>query len=204
MEPTTQLRTRRLSVPRKRADGGISWAAFERTYLSREDGYKYEWLNGRVEKTPRDMDYHQFFILTNLLAFFRSLVVAGRADGELIAEGDIFFRNLHRRPDIAWLSAEQIARSSHGQNQVPQFVIEIISKTDRAEKVTEKVQNYRDAGVSVVWHIYPTLEEIHEHRGLTTTVHRGDDRCSAAPALPAFELPVSEVFKKPPLPENPS
>lgn len=148
------------------------------------------------------MDFHQFFILANLLAFFRSLVVAGKADGELIAEGDIFFQNLHRRPDVAWLSAEQIARTAHGLNQVPQFVIEIISKTDSAGKVIRKLQNYRDAHVPVVWQIFPELEEIHVYRGLTMTIRRGDDLCSAAPALPAFELPVSEVFKKPPLPET--
>ena len=28
----------------------ILWAYFERKYLSREDGFKYEWLNGTIEK----------------------------------------------------------------------------------------------------------------------------------------------------------
>jgi len=201
--PVSVAQTRAKGEPNHRKkSSGMSWATFQRTYLSREDGFKYEWVNGKVEKTPRDLDYHQFFILTNLLAFFRSLIVSGKADGELIAEGDIFFRHIHRRPDVAWFSAEQIARTAHGQNQVPQFVVEIISKTDTAEKVSEKLQNYRDAGVPVVWYVYPKLEEVHEHRGLTTTVHRGDDLCSAAPTLPAFELPVSAVFKKPPLPET--
>lgn len=31
----------------------ISWADFQKKYLSREDNYKYEWLNGIVEKTNR-------------------------------------------------------------------------------------------------------------------------------------------------------
>lgn len=62
--------------------------------------------------------------------------------------------------------------------------------------------NYRNAGVQVVWQIFPVFEEIHVYHGLTMQVYRGTDRCSAAPALPAFELPVSEVFKKPPLPET--
>lgn len=30
----------------------ISWEAFEKKYLSREDRFKYEWVNGTVEKTP--------------------------------------------------------------------------------------------------------------------------------------------------------
>lgn len=34
----------------------ISWEDFKRKYLSREDGYKYEWVNGAVEKTKRSMD----------------------------------------------------------------------------------------------------------------------------------------------------
>ena len=33
----------------------ITWADFEKKYLSREDAFKYEWVNGIVEKTPRNL-----------------------------------------------------------------------------------------------------------------------------------------------------
>lgn len=29
----------------------VSWEAFQHKYLTREDAYKYEWVDGQVEKT---------------------------------------------------------------------------------------------------------------------------------------------------------
>ncbi|MEO1262966.1 MAG: hypothetical protein AAFZ15_29425 [Bacteroidota bacterium] len=42
---------------------GISWEAFQREYLTREEGYKYEWLDGKIEKTERTVDSSQIYIL---------------------------------------------------------------------------------------------------------------------------------------------
>lgn len=175
----------------------ISWEDFQAEYLTREDAYKYEWLDGIVEKTERAMNQNQFFILQNLLKFFRELLNAGKASGELISEGDTFFLENHRRPDISYFTNEQIARAARGENQVPQFVIEIISKNDVANKVQAKVQDYQRAEVQVIWHLYPELEEVHIYHGKQVTICSGDDLCSAAPVLPAFELRVNAIFQKP-------
>ena len=43
----------------------ISWETFKKVYLEREDGFKYEWVDGYVEKTSRTMDKKQFFISVN-------------------------------------------------------------------------------------------------------------------------------------------
>jgi len=42
------------NVPQKKPRK-ISWETFQKKYLSKEDKYKYEWLDGIVEKTPRTM-----------------------------------------------------------------------------------------------------------------------------------------------------
>lgn len=47
----------------------ISWETFEKKYLSREDEWKYEWVDGIVEKTKRDLHEKQFNILANLRDF---------------------------------------------------------------------------------------------------------------------------------------
>ena len=91
-----------------RAPRKISWETFQKKYLTREDGYKYEWLNGVVEKTKSTMDKTQFYILRNLLRFFRKLLNEGKVSGELIPEGDLFFEENHRRLDVCWLTDEQI------------------------------------------------------------------------------------------------
>jgi len=175
----------------------ISWEDFQAEYLTREDAYKYEWLDGIVEQTERAMNQNQFFIVGNLQDFFHRLKFEQKVSGQLIAEGDIFFGKHHRRPDLAYLNAQQMAKTAKGEKEVPQFVIEIISKNDVANKVQAKVQDYQRADVQVIWHLYPELEQVHIYRGKEGVICTDDDICSAAPVLPAFELRAKDIFQKP-------
>lgn len=180
----------------------ISWEDFSRRYLSREDGHKYEWLNGKIEKSSA-MDYTQFFIVKNLMDFFFQIKSTQKLSGLLIPEGDIFFGENHRRPDVAYLTDEQIARTAYGENQVPGFVIEVISKKDQMDLVHKKMDDYRGAGVKVVWHIFPSREQVHVYHGKNLSemlVCMGVVLCSAAPVLPDFEMSANAIFQKPPKP----
>lgn len=175
----------------------ISWETFQKVYLEREDGFKYEWVNGCVEKTPRAMDKKQFFIIENLLALLDKLRYEKKANGRLIPEGDNFFKGNHRRPDIAYYTQEQIRLAQDDANiVVPQFVIEVISTNDQMNKVVLKMKDYRAAEVPIVWHIFPNQNEIHIYRGKQMTVCVGDDICSAEPVISGFVLSVNDVLKK--------
>ncbi len=179
----------------------ISWLDFQRRYLSREDGYKYEWVNGIVEKTSRSMDQLQLIPLFNLRLFFETLRFSQKLDGSLEPEIDAFFlKNVHRRPDISYYSRQQLVAISKGQLQIPLFVIEIISTNDQINRVHQKMQNYRDAGVQVVWQIFPNLLEVHVYQGPQLNemrVCKAETLCSAAPVLPDFVLPARNVFAVP-------
>jgi Uma2 family endonuclease len=186
------------NMPAKR----ISWLEFQKRYLSRENGYKYEWLNGEVVKF-KAMDYTQFFIIRNLHNLFEQLRSLGKLSGILIPEGDIFFGSNHRRPDVAYLTDEQIDRTAYGENQVPLFVIEIVSSNDQMNAVTSKMDNYRSAGVQVVWLILPNHQQVQVFSGEKLnrmTVCTDEDICSAIPVLPDFGMSANEVFRKPPKP----
>lgn len=187
--------------PNKVANGQpyISWEAFKKKYLSREDGYKYEWLNGIVEKTKRTMDYTQFYIAQNLRDLFENLRFAKIINGILISEGDVFFLEKHRRPDIAYFTPKQVDAAADGVNPMPEFVIEVISNTDAINRVNRKMQNYRAAEVKVVWHIFPQTQEVHVYCGDnldTVYIKRGDAICSAEPVLPDFKISVNDIFKR--------
>jgi Uma2 family endonuclease len=175
----------------------ISWQVFERKYKDRIDAFKYEWVEGRVEKSSRCMERMQFFIKLNLVNFADSLNLNGR----LIINPSLFFLENHRRPDIAWLTIDQIYNLADPEAyEVPDFVIEIISKNDQLNAIKGKMVNYRDAGVKVVWHIFPNYQQVDVYSGPNLevmTVCSGDKICSAAPALPLFELPASAIFRKP-------
>lgn len=175
----------------------VTWHDFEKKYLIREDNFKYEWVNGLIEKTPRSMDQKQQFIYDNLSDFLTDLRIAGQASGRLSAEVDTFFlEKTHRRPDIAYFSDDQRKKMAQGINQVPKFVVEVISTKDQINLVHRKMQNYRDAEVDVIWHIFPLLNEIHVYNGLTMNICRGNMLCSAEPVIPNFKLSVNQIFKK--------
>ena len=174
----------------------ISWNEFKKRYLSREDAFKYEWVNGIAVKTRRSMDKSQFFIYENLLEIFDQLRFDKRINGRLISEGDTFFAGNHRRPDIAYFTHEQIRAAKEGHNIVPLFVIEVISTNDQMNLVHEKMEDYRNAEVPVVWHILPKRKEVHVYLyGKNMTICKGEEVCSAAPVLPDFNITVNQVFK---------
>ena len=188
---TTRSATQELVLPEK-----ISWETFQDEYLAREDNFKYEWVNGQVEKTERSMDRMQFFIQLNLTNFLAQLKTENHAiDGILISEGDVFFAGNHRRPDIAYFTAEQIEAARDNEDIHPDFVIEVISKNDQLERVAEKMENYRKAEVAVVWHVFPTRNEVHVYRGKQMMVCTGEDLCSAEPVIPGFVISVNEIFR---------
>lgn len=173
----------------------ISWAEFQEEYLTREDGYKYEWLDGIVEQTPRPMDKSQFFVQKNLINFLFQIKAQKFVPGNLIAEGDTFFGANHRRPDLAYYTDTQIEAARHHENVVPEFVVEVISTNDHIIKVTEKLRNYRAAEVKVIWLVFPDSQEVHVYHGKKSVVCTGDDVCSAEPVIAGFALPAKDVFK---------
>jgi Uma2 family endonuclease len=183
------------------ADAQIGWEQFQVAYLSREDGFKYEWVKGNVEKTKRTMDQRQYQILRNLRRFFDLLKRAGKISGGLESEIDTFFLpDVHRRPDISYFSEKQEDEMAFGRTQVPLFVIEIIFTNDQMNLVHGKMEDFRKAGVKVVWHIFPKLEIVHVYGGKELSdmyVCREDEHCSAAPVLNEFQIAVNDIFKKP-------
>lgn len=176
----------------------ISWDRFQKKYLTREDGYKYEWVEGKVEKTKRAMDKSQLYILRNLQQIFRQLLNEGKIEGELISEPDLFFLKNHRRPDICWLTDEQIDALAEPEGyEVPAFIIEVISTNDQANRVQLKMKNYRESGVKVVWKIFPIYKQVEVWYGdrlEKSILYEGNEICTAAPVLPAMKISVNDIF----------
>ena len=194
--PTLQ----KVATPKK-----VSWATFEKKYLPKVDKWKYEWVNGIVEKTERTTYPNQRHILFNLRNLFRQLFIEGKISGSLEAETDLFISDkIHRRPDISYFTFEQVVLMAHDEFPIPNFVIEIVSKNDVLPKENRKMKNYRDAGVKVVWQIFPETQEVIITRGKKSETCIGEDICSASPVLPDFKIAVKAIFQKPPKPSKDS
>jgi Uma2 family endonuclease len=177
----------------------VSWEEFQRTYLSRADDYLYEWTDGAIEKTPRTMNTNQLFILDNLNDFLHKLIPEYPPVGRFYAESDILLSaKMHRRPDVAYLTKEQVKVAMKKAVLVPSFVIEIISPTDNVNKVMKKRREYFQKGVKIVWQIYPGLKEVHVYTSeKASAICRGNDKCTAEPVIPGFTPTAKEIFQEP-------
>lgn len=186
----TGVATKPKAAPRR-----LTLEEFRRKYSDREDGYKYEFVKGEIIKTPSNMNPTQLFIVRNLSRFFAK--TSAYANGaELIPEVDQITLPLQlRRPDLSLWTSERIEKAQ--DESVSEFVIEIISPTDRSVKVEEKVLEYFEAGVKVVWLLFPQTQTAHVYTSpISVMICKGDRVCSAAPVVPDFEIRAEEVFAR--------
>ncbi len=110
-----------------------------------------------------------------------------------------------RGADGAYVAPEQYARVAASWTdetyfpEVPHLVVEVISPSETAADVEEKVQDYLDGGARRVWCIYPKRRRVHVHAddGLTRVVRWDEDLTDDA-LLPGFSLPLRHIFLAPP------
>jgi Uma2 family endonuclease len=172
----------------------ISKDQFLLKYKDREDGFKYEWNNGIVEKSKhKNQQQSKFFYL--ILALFLK-TEAAKNGGMLITETDMETTPFQtRRPDIAFYTGVQLPLMWKGKNQIAPWVIEVISPSDNADKIFEKLNEYFSSGVKVVWHIFPTSQQIYVYTSPEdVTICRGKTVCSGMPAIPDFSIKAEEFF----------
>jgi Uma2 family endonuclease len=118
--------------------------------------------------------------------------------------GDIAFKLRPDRPtlvgiDVAYVSAELRASTPKGRRLiegVPILAVEILSPSDVHADVTEKVQEYLDAGVAAVWVIDPDFETVLVYRKDAEPISfNRQQELTADPYLPGFRFRVSELFE---------
>ena len=75
------------------------------------------------------------------------------------------------------------------------MAIEILSPSDTMEETAEKVREYLDAGVLLVWEVNPIYEGVTVHRpGVPYESFNVTQELTAEPHLPGFRVPVAEIF----------
>jgi Uma2 family endonuclease len=163
------------------------------------DGFKYEWSNGEIIQSS-GMKKKQYFIYNILSKLFYEKGYHVR--GTLMAEPDVMLSaSQMRRPDIAYFTNEQVEKGRQGEDVIPAFVIEVLSETDQAYRIEEKIGEYFKAGVQVVWNILPEQEVVYVYTSRKqVTICLDDDICSAAPVLAEFAISINTLFAQPTAP----
>jgi Uma2 family endonuclease len=180
----------------------MATVAPERPEIQSELEGLYEVIDGRVVEKP--MGAYEcwlagvIFELLNRHVKDKSL---GRAAPEMIFD----FRpivNRERRPDVAFVSFERWARNrqvpqTRSWAVVPDLAIEIVSPTNTADEVAEKLEEYFRVGVRCVWVVYPRQFKVYSYRSPTEIRVFGlGEELDGGDVLPGFRVPLGMIFEQ--------
>jgi Uma2 family endonuclease len=167
-------------------------------YLAKEDNFKYEWIDGVIEKTHKTITNAQAHIVNNLTEFFYRISFEGEVKGSFQNQNNAHLSDRQIRiPDMCYFNQQQAVEAANGGHPIAEFMLEAVSPTDNMYSYAKKMVDYQKAGVKVIWLIFPNVEQVHVYTGKTMMVCQDDDVCSASPALPLFQISVKDIFKKP-------
>lgn len=194
---------------------------FEDLMTVPDDGYLYELVRGEIIRMPPPKTRHGYVEMALAEAIGRYLydraVVLGweesrgraarnRLVGRLTGgEAGVRFTlpddpDQTRGLDLGYLSPEQVARlesipEDQYIDEVPALVAEIISLSETASYIDEKVSDYLTGGARLVWLLYPKTR--------TATLFRADGTSNrivqggvldGEDVLPGFMVPLADVF----------
>jgi hypothetical protein len=72
--------------------------------------------------------------------------------------------------------------------------VEVVTTGDRETEVASKTSLWLDAGVRLVWVVYPARREIVVHVPDGATTLSDSETLGGEDVVPGFALPVAEVF----------
>lgn len=104
--------------------------------------------------------------------------------------------NTVRAPDVSFVRKSRLQNSDEYFLGGPDLAVEIVSPGDDAADLRQKIQQYLDAGTSIVWVIYPRTKQIEVHTpGKITRILGLDDSLEAPELLPGFEISVRTILE---------
>jgi Uma2 family endonuclease len=165
----------------------------------------YEVVNGRIVETP-PMGSHESGI-ANLLAELLNEEARkdrlGRAFVELLFLIDVD-QNLKRRPDLAfvlaarWPFRKQVPEGEAWE-MVPDLAVEVVSKSNGAEEIVEKVGEYFQTGTRLVWIVYPRVRQVYVYTSPTEVrILPESADLDGGKVVPGFRISLKRLFEDEP------
>ena len=162
-----------------------------------EDGWKHELVDGQIRKSPGGWRHGRVCVkLSSLLEAFaaeRQLgYVVDSSTGFRLPGGNV------RLPDVAYVAKGHLAgeQEPEGFSDVPpDLAVEVLSPGDRSRDVLDKVGEYLQAGVPLIWVIDPKRRTAAVYRSMTDVRRLGpDDVLDGEGVLPGFHCRLADVI----------
>jgi len=166
----------------------------------------YELVDGiLVEKTVGLQESYIAVKIATLLNIFVEPRGLGMVAGEAgTIQLDI---NLVRIPDVSFFSLEHLPGGEIPEEPIPLLVpdlaVEVISRSNTPKEMGEKLQEYFEKGVRLVWYVRPRSRVVDVYTApdhftrLTASM-----RLDGGDVLPGFSVQVGELFQMPKRPSD--
>ncbi|HEV2492228.1 MAG TPA: Uma2 family endonuclease [Terriglobia bacterium] len=100
-----------------------------------------------------------------------------------------------RVPDVALVQPGRQLATERPIEGAPDLAVEVVSPTNTAREMDQRVSDYFAAGCRRVWVVYPEEHEVYIHGLAGVTRRRGDELLEDAELLPGFSVKVSSLFE---------
>ena len=165
------------------------------------DHMRHELVRGELTTMPPTSDEHgvrtlRLSIRIGVYVENHDLGVAfGAETGFLIARNPDTVRAL----DCAFVSKERMAKqglTGKFYPAAPDLAVEVLSPSDSAGEVLEKIDEWLEAGTRLVWVVDPARKTVAVHApNRPTAKRRLTDTLEGEYVLPGFTLAVAEIFR---------
>jgi Uma2 family endonuclease len=152
-----------------------------------------------VEKTVGARESYLAWRIGHLLALFLDHHDIGyclSSDGMMRIAPDLV-----RIPDVSFISwvtlGAKLVPSTPIPRLRPDLAVEVISEWNTRAEMERKLHEYFDAGVSLVWYVYPETRTVRVFTATDDVVTLNErDTLDGGTVLPGLALPVSQIFER--------
>jgi len=166
-------------------------------YYMPKDGHKYELVDGELVVSPASMYHAEIVIkIVRIIATYLDDHPIGKVYGDNV--GLILPNGNLRSPDVSFVRTEKLPDGksplTFGE-LVPDLAVEVLSPGNSPRRVAQKIGEFLECGVPLVWLVDPQAQTATVFRSLSQTEHfKAQDTITAEPILPGFACLVSRFF----------
>jgi Uma2 family endonuclease len=173
----------------------------EEFWNSPDDGKRRSLVRGEVVEEVRPGALHGVVVL-RLGSRLERWSESGPGGGAVGVESGFFLErdpDTVRGPDVFYVAPGRVPDTGIPEafwNVAPDLAVEVVSPSENAGDVREKVRDYLTAGTPLVWVVYPRTREVvvHTPDGLARA-YGEDGALEGFEALPGFACTVAEFFR---------
>jgi len=166
-----------------------------------DDGYRYELINGELEKMPPPGFPHGRIMMR--LTVPLTQFVWDHDLGELLSEGRV---KVTSNPDtvlaagVTFITKQRLEEAGHVAGYwpgPPDLAVEVLSPSDRPSRIKTRISRWFGYGVKQVWIVNPKDCTVTVYRSPSeATTFSGSEYLEADDILPGFRISLDRIFQR--------